>query len=554
MWEPPPEWVFSVCCPSISITKSHAGNFTQGQQGATYTLTVSNAVGVAPTSGTVTVTETVPTGLTLTGMSGGGWNCPANGNTCNRSDALSANSSYPVITVTVNVASNASASVTNVATVAGGGDSTTTNKTASDVTGITPTILPATPTLSSPANGAAGVSLKPTLNWGVSSGATSYDVHFGTSPAPGLVTNTTATSYTPATLTSNTTYYWQIVAKNSGGSASSAIFSFTTFNSSCSFAATPSAVLIGYAGGSASVTVTAGTGCAWTTTSSAPWLTITSGSSGTGNGGISITANSNTGTAQIAYLNFANQQVGVMQAGSPSVQTFNDVSTADPYFDYVSLMSNYGITVGCQTSPPLYCPSESATRAEMAVFIVRGIDLATGASLTFPTTADFQDVPSSGVTDSQYFDYVQRLAQLGITVGCQSSPPLFCPDEPIPQGEMAVFVIRAWMLANNVATLTYPTTPIFNDVPSTDLYFPFIQKMGQMGFWTGCGGRSILRKQRGDAGSDGSDDPARICSALLDVKAPARRILRAARRSLRSLRFSTQPAKVGLYEQEADPD
>ncbi len=150
-------------------------------------------------------------------------------------------------------------------------------------------------------------------------------------------------------------------------------------------------------------------------------------------------------------------------------------------------MSNYGITVGCQSSPPLYCPTEPVTRAQMAVFIVRGLDMATGASLTYPPTAYFQDVPPSGVTDSQYFDYVQRLAQLGITVGCQRSPALFCPDEPIPQGEMAVFVIRAWMLANNVTTLTYPTTPLFNDVPATDEYFPFIQKMGQMGFWTGCG-------------------------------------------------------------------
>jgi hypothetical protein len=177
-----------------------------------------------------------------------------------------------------------------------------------------------------------------------------------------------------------------------------------------------------------------------------------------------------------------------MQAGWPIVQIFEDVPPADPYFDYVSLMSSYGITVGCQSSPPLYCPSQPVTRAEMAVFIVRGLNLATGTSLTYPSTAYFQDVPPSGVPDSKYFDYVQRLAQLKITVGCQTSPALFCPDESIPQGEMAVFAIRAWMLANNIATLTYPTTPYFTDVPATDEYFPYIQKMAQMGFWPGCGG------------------------------------------------------------------
>jgi hypothetical protein len=124
--------------PAISISNTHSGNFTQGQQGATYTITVSNAAGAAPTTGTVTVTEMVPSGLTLAGMSGSGWTCPANGNTCNRSDALPANMSYPAITVTVNVGGNAPASVTNTATVQGGGDTTTTNKTANDPTTINP--------------------------------------------------------------------------------------------------------------------------------------------------------------------------------------------------------------------------------------------------------------------------------------------------------------------------------------------------------------------------------------------------------------------------------
>src|ERR1700722_13973229 len=309
--------------PSINISKSHTGNFTQGQQAASYALTVSNAAGVSPTTGTVTVTETVPTGLTLTLMSGVGWTCPTSGNTCTRNDALGPNSSYPAITVTVNVASNAPASVTNTATVAGGGDSTTTNKTANDVTNITTQVsIPVAPALSSPANGAAGVSLKPSLGWGASSLATSYDVYFGTSPTPSLVTNTTATTYTPVTLTSNTTYYWQVIAKNSAGSAPSAIFSFTTFDSSCSFAVTPPALLIGHAGGSSSVTVTAGSGCVWTALSNASWLTITAGGSGTGNGSISFNATSNTGVAQLAYISFANQRVGVMQSGSPTAEMF----------------------------------------------------------------------------------------------------------------------------------------------------------------------------------------------------------------------------------------
>ncbi len=87
---------------------------------------------------------------------------------------------------------------------------------------------PAAPALVSPANGATGVLVTPTLVWEASSGATSYDVHFGTASAPPLVINTAGTSYAPATLSPNTAYYWQIAARNASGSTGSAVWSFTS--------------------------------------------------------------------------------------------------------------------------------------------------------------------------------------------------------------------------------------------------------------------------------------------------------------------------------------
>jgi fimbrial isopeptide formation D2 family protein/uncharacterized repeat protein (TIGR01451 family) len=120
--------------PDLTISKSHTGNFTQGQVGATYTITVTNS-GSAATSGTVTVTDTLPTGLTATAISGTGWTCVLGTLTCTRSDALAAGASYPAITLTVNVANNA-ASVTNTANVSGGGQSNTANDTATNPTTI----------------------------------------------------------------------------------------------------------------------------------------------------------------------------------------------------------------------------------------------------------------------------------------------------------------------------------------------------------------------------------------------------------------------------------
>ena len=121
--------------PDLTIAKSHVGNFTQGQVGASYSITATNS-GVAATSGTVTVVDTLPAGLTATAISGTGWSCVLGTLTCTRSDALAAGSSYPVITVTVTVANNAASSVTNSVSVSGGGQTNTANDTATDPTTV----------------------------------------------------------------------------------------------------------------------------------------------------------------------------------------------------------------------------------------------------------------------------------------------------------------------------------------------------------------------------------------------------------------------------------
>jgi uncharacterized repeat protein (TIGR01451 family) len=128
--------------PDLAIAKTHTGNFAQGQVGATYALTVSN-VGTGPTSGLVTVSDTLPAGLTATGASGTGWTCSIGAAvSCTRSDALTASASYPVITLTVDVAANAAASITNTATVAGAGDTNPANDSSSNTATVTVTTPP----------------------------------------------------------------------------------------------------------------------------------------------------------------------------------------------------------------------------------------------------------------------------------------------------------------------------------------------------------------------------------------------------------------------------
>jgi len=56
-----------------------------------------------------------------------------------------------------------------------------------------------------------------------------------------------------------------------------------------------------------------------------------------------------------------------------------------------------------------------------------------------PGSASFNDVPTS----HPFFQYIEALKASGITGGCQANPPLYCPNNPVTRGQMAVFLAKA---------------------------------------------------------------------------------------------------------------
>jgi uncharacterized repeat protein (TIGR01451 family) len=124
----------ALCTPDMTLSKSHVGNFTRGSS-ASYTVPVSNVSPFGPTSGGVTINDTLPAGITPTSATGIGWACSVSGQTisCTRSDALAAASSYPSITLNAAVSQSAPATLTNSAVVAGGNEANFLNDIATDV-------------------------------------------------------------------------------------------------------------------------------------------------------------------------------------------------------------------------------------------------------------------------------------------------------------------------------------------------------------------------------------------------------------------------------------
>lgn len=128
----------AVAAIDLAVLKSHSGSFAQGDVGRTYTITVTN-VGTLTTTGTVSVVDVLPAGLTATALTGTGWSTSLGTLTATRADALATNAAYPALTLTVNVASNAPASLTNTVSVSTGGDTNTLNNAANDITSIVST-------------------------------------------------------------------------------------------------------------------------------------------------------------------------------------------------------------------------------------------------------------------------------------------------------------------------------------------------------------------------------------------------------------------------------
>jgi glucuronoarabinoxylan endo-1,4-beta-xylanase len=82
----------------------------------------------------------------------------------------------------------------------------------------------------SPANGATNVSRTQDISWTAGSGAASRDVYFGTvtPPVTKVIADGTVLTYNTGTMAGSTTYYWRVDEKNSGGTTTGTVWSFTT--------------------------------------------------------------------------------------------------------------------------------------------------------------------------------------------------------------------------------------------------------------------------------------------------------------------------------------
>jgi serine protease AprX len=222
-------------------------------------------------------------------------------------------------------------------------------------------------------------------------------------------------------------------------------------------------------GGGGSVNVTSVSGCGWIAESNASWITITAGSSGNGNGSVSYTVAPNLGPMI---------RSGAIVAGGQTLNiyqgiNFADVSANDLFYNEIGKLSARGVTLGCGGGN--FCPNDPVTRDQMAAFIIR-----TRGEFNPPTpgTQRFNDVPPA----NPFYNFVDRLAALNITMGCSTIPPLYCPSDPVLRDQMAAFIMRGLGEFNPPP----PAMQRFNDVPSSNAFYNFIDRMAVLNITLGC--------------------------------------------------------------------
>jgi hypothetical protein len=189
--------------------------------------------------------------------------------------------------------------------------------------------------------------------------------------------------------------------------------------------------------------------------------------------------------------------------------SFRDVPRSQLFYRKIETAYHGAMTVGCDTDR--YCPDDKVTRAQLSIFVARGI---AGLGSAIPSNGTWNgaayDCEAGGIslfTDVLPTDifckHVHFLAVQNVTMGCDAGR--FCPEVEASRLEMAALVAKAMVapLGEAGVPLTYGPDPVsgdsyscdpaspgrtFFDVPASDPFCKFVHYLRARRVIAGCGG------------------------------------------------------------------
>ena len=124
--------------------------------------------------------------------------------------------------------------------------------------------------------------------------------------------------------------------------------------------------------------------------------------------------------------------LGTAAAGQEGFSDVEGVSHASN----IAALDGLGVFEGTECGGMRFCPDDPVMRWTAAVWIVRVLD---GGVPGRVVESRFVDVGP----DDWWLGYVERLAELGVTVGCKRDPLRFCPDDTVTRAQMATLLKRS---------------------------------------------------------------------------------------------------------------
>jgi uncharacterized repeat protein (TIGR01451 family) len=111
---------------------------------------------------------------------------------------------------------------------------------------------------------------------------------------------------------------------------------------------------------------------------------------------------------------------------------FNDVPETSGFCKFIEELANRGVVAGCGNGN--YCPTDSTTREQMAVFVLRTLDPTLNPPNCVAGSELFGDVPST----SPFCKWIEELARRGVVTGCGNGN--YCPTAAVTREQMSVFL------------------------------------------------------------------------------------------------------------------
>jgi hypothetical protein len=158
--------------------------------------------------------------------------------------------------------------------------------------------------------------------------------------------------------------------------------------------------------------------------------------------------------------------------------TFIDVPRTSGFYRFVETVLHTGVMPGC--SGTLFCPTVAVFRDRMAQYVLKSKEPHFVPPACVPGQEMFADVPAS----SQFCRWVQELARRGVVAGCGGGN--YCPSQGVSRQQLAVY-----LLATLEGTAYAPPpcgAPVFNDVPASSSFCPWVEELYRRGVVAGCGG------------------------------------------------------------------